>query len=917
MRDSDDSRLADALPSKGLGTIGALTELADGGGVAVGVGGQHLEAYEPREAVEAFGEALAADPDDVEAAAGLVRAHLMLRELDVARQGLAPLLDAAADRSAVHVAHGWVALGVRDDPSVLTHYSGAYEQDVDVALAAFEQALALDPACVGAQRGRATALRAAGRPADARAALAADLERSGPCPPLLVEQAWLARDEERYEEAVEAVHRAVAGAGGGDVDTLLAAAWITHDVDGGVDGDPDFGEHCLRRAEELAPRCALAKEIRGWRELDHAERCDAVDAVVAARQRAQAHFAEALDLLPGHPGAIEGLARVTRLAHGPAAERDLLDDLLDGDGRSPRLLVVRGWVAMALGEPATPYFERAIAESSQVLTAWDGLVMALALDDRGAAAQTVLDEMAGTFGDHSRVAGARCAFAGNVGRFLEGAVAAAELARRTLRPLGVLTPPDAQRVIDGCAQLGDFETAEAVGADTARAYPSSAELADTRAWCAESEGRRHDALVHSRRATRLAPREPVITQRVQGLRRWMRRHPLYRIFGRGIETKAQAAAATPSWAADAVDRFVPEPARPWAGARWHALRWQRERIGATHEVVGMAVLVALLVAVTAVPWVAADVVAPHTRAWWRIGLMVVEPALLGLLLARRPAWSERQRVLVVTGVVAAAGVWPVTSLWSHLGEAGQLVLVAIAAPYAGLVLAYASAVLSWRIVARRIDRPELADAALLETLTLLLLWCDIPVENWAVSGRRDGIRMLDLAARLQSRLLREAVTGPRLGGQAGGVSLVAGQQVERRVAAVAAWTQDLQHELAVPGPASTRRLRRRLLRLLDVTSRRQWLAFPGREPDVVPRRARARGIVRIGLVLQVAALVLAGVVVASVVRSGDEVSPELLTVALGALSALFGSAAVGAETPRHPKSSPDHSGPPERPAASP
>ena len=878
-----------------------MTELADEA-AALAQGERDLAAGDGRAALEAFDRALALRPESVDAAAGRVRAHLLLRDIVTARDLVSSLLRSSPESTAAHMAHGWVALGARDYAAVFTLDCAGVGQDAGEALDAFERALALEPSCVAALRGRVIALRATGRLEEARAALTAALDRVGPCAPLLVEQAWQARDESRLDDAVQAIEHALA-IDPDDVDALVTAARLMRNALG-----PGADDVVLRAAERLAPDSPRTNEQRAWSELARSETVDSMPEIRAMREEAGRAFERVLERLPGYPGALTGLAYVARLRSGPAAQGERLDAALAVDDRSPELNVERGLLATELGEPALPYFERARSAAPHLVTAWEGCVIALAASGRLASAQDTLDAMAATFGVHPRVVSARYYLAISAGRHEEAVTGADEYALSAPRPQGVLAPPDALLVVDSRTLLGDVERAETVAYETLGVYSANPFLIDRLAWCAESEGRRHAALALARRAAELAPHDPTIEERLRSLRRSMRRRPLYRLFGRSVDNRADQWAAASDQTAELIERLVPEGSQAWVAGRLRALRWARDRIVVGSGTIRMAVLVVALVAVAVAPWVTADVVASDTRAWLRVLATAVALAVFVVLAVVVGTWSV-QRALAVMGVVLAVAAWPAASVWSRLDGQPRFALMSVVVlPYAGIVLSYAVLTAFAVVQERRISRLPMPDALLLEALLHLAVATEVPIEQWTVEGRRQGVRLLEDAARHQSRLLREAVVKQ---GSGSGAGTGVGQRLEWRAAAAAACTRDLVHELAVPGPASTRRLRRRVLHLLRATSRRHWLEFPCREPDGgAQRRFRAGARIGARTIPQVAAVALIAIIVYGALRSNGDVPPELLTVSLGLLSILL-AGATDADVPTLPGGGHGHTTTPE------
>lgn len=163
---------------------------------------EHMARFEGQQALRAYEDALAIDSRDGAAAAGRLRALLLLGRYRAARHALSPLLVEFPRWPDAHVVRGELALGVRDDPVFAGILDGTSHCNVNAAGEAFGEALRLDPECVQAWRGLATAFRVNGQSDEAVTILAKAGSEIGWRSALVLERAICARDDGRLSEAL-------------------------------------------------------------------------------------------------------------------------------------------------------------------------------------------------------------------------------------------------------------------------------------------------------------------------------------------------------------------------------------------------------------------------------------------------------------------------------------------------------------------------------------------------------------------------------------------------------------------------------------------------------------------------------------------------------------------------------------------
>ena len=147
------------------------------------------------EAISRVERALAIDPRDSQALRSRIGFLLTARRFEEAEQAAAEAIERRPDDPDVHTTAAWVA-------SSQDHY--------DEAIGRVERALAIDPGDSQALRGRIDFLLTARRFEEAEQAAAEAIERRPDDPDVHTAAAWVASDQDREDEAVSRVERALA-----------------------------------------------------------------------------------------------------------------------------------------------------------------------------------------------------------------------------------------------------------------------------------------------------------------------------------------------------------------------------------------------------------------------------------------------------------------------------------------------------------------------------------------------------------------------------------------------------------------------------------------------------------------------------------------------------------------------------------
>jgi Flp pilus assembly protein TadD len=230
--------------------------LVGGARLALVRGRQALAAQRPADALAAFDQALAADPESSAAAVGRAAALVALDRVEDAAAWLVDLVTRHPDN-----AEAWYNLGI------LAGRQGQIESSVG----ALRRAVALRPDDLEARLRLAEALRAGGAGEEAMLELGlAELANPREPAPALLASRWLAEDG-RWDAAIERLERAIArGASTPTVEVSLARLLVMHPDP--KRRDPQRAEPLVRAAIGILPDEVLRESL--MMVLQAAGRCD-------------------------------------------------------------------------------------------------------------------------------------------------------------------------------------------------------------------------------------------------------------------------------------------------------------------------------------------------------------------------------------------------------------------------------------------------------------------------------------------------------------------------------------------------------------------------------------------------------------------------------------------------------------------
>ncbi|HET6499968.1 MAG TPA: tetratricopeptide repeat protein [Amycolatopsis sp.] len=354
--------------------------------VRVALGRVWMDRSHHEAALPLLAEALAVAPHDLRAACWQIRALSALSRWPEARELAAKLVNEHAAQAEAHYVFGKLLLDADEPAEALGH---------------FETALDLDPAHVSALEWQATALRELYRFEDTEITLREALERLPSCTPLHIEYAWLLSHQDRENEAVTAVEKALAidprhpwalrsritfltyarrldEAGQAveealthhpdDPDLHTTIAWFHADLD-----HPDQALESFDRALALDPRHSwalrsridlLATAHRFEEAHETADRALAYDpgdpdlhTTIAwllsnedREDEAAASAERALALNPRHPWALRSRIIFLRYARRFDEARTAAEEAVTRCPRDPRLLSTIAWLHSQLGD---------------------------------------------------------------------------------------------------------------------------------------------------------------------------------------------------------------------------------------------------------------------------------------------------------------------------------------------------------------------------------------------------------------------------------------------------------------------------------------------------------------------------------------------------------------------------------------
>jgi tetratricopeptide (TPR) repeat protein len=789
-----------------------------------------LDRHHPAAALSILDRMLASGEPAVPERAARVHALWMLRRAAEARVELAALLATAPGEACVQVVRGIVALGLRDDPALLDCYSAAAETDLDLAAEAFELARRLDPTSIEAVRGHATVLRLRRDYTSAREVLGEAMDSLGTHAALLIERATMAVEQWELAEARSDLEAAIDA----DPDSLEAHLALIMLINDNFSGSFT----ALDRLEVVRTRFGGAAspeidEALGWVliasldfRVDKAERAE-------TRKRAREAFERTLESHPGHIGARSGLIWIKRDTDGPSAALSLTSDAFADAPRSPQLLMSHAWLALEIGDnaAAVAYHDAARQEAPYLVRARAGVVLAASVQGDLDYAASIWGQMRRLFPNHPETLRAGSYLA----QYQDRPADALDLAEQAVRRCPD-HPGMAQQRASALLSVGYYgEASDETDplADAVERWPGSPYLRWQVMLRSDMEGRVHEALDAARLILLLDPQDTAARESEKNLRRWLRRHPVYRWTGRRLDRDALIGARFSPQRRSDLDRFV-APDRRWETLiRLRSLAWREARLtaadGAYADDHAVWLVLLLILPVLAAPWLGGPM--GHGGVWWNIARCALALAVyIGLLITVEMAqpWLKTGVRLVVIGLSA----WALSP-----GEGGlRAVLRAGVVVPALVTLLYWLVGYAWRklnLLRRRRLRSELAHPVLIGHLLTLLQKVSHSTTRWIEEDRREVATLLDAVAAAQAQILRRTVA-------AGGTDRALSAYAGHRALGVAAATRDLKQRLVVWDQHTPKVLFRRVNRMLDATCRGEWGRFAYRKPDQLPQRLRGR-----------------------------------------------------------------------------
>jgi tetratricopeptide (TPR) repeat protein len=269
------------------------------------------------EAVRAFEEALTHEPNDEGALLGQIGALRRACRFEDAECRIGEALRRVPGSVSIRNERGWLFFDLK-----------RYRE----AVAAFQDALALDPANEGTLQGRVAACRLQ-RQFDVAERLVADaLERFPNSLSLRTERGWLYLDQRMYPQAGQAFEEALAR-NGDDEGALLGRVAACR-----LQRQFDVAQRLLEDAVRRAPGSVSIRNERGWLFSDMRQYDEAIRA-----------FEEALTRAPDDEGALQGRIAAVRLqGRGDDAEA-LIAEALERLPESAAMWSERGWLRFDQG----------------------------------------------------------------------------------------------------------------------------------------------------------------------------------------------------------------------------------------------------------------------------------------------------------------------------------------------------------------------------------------------------------------------------------------------------------------------------------------------------------------------------------------------------------------------------------------
>jgi tetratricopeptide (TPR) repeat protein len=862
---------------------------------------------------------------DDQVRAGRVRALWLLRRWAEAREASAELTDMYPESAHAAIARGVIALGQPDEPGIIGVTCGTALRDDREAVAAFTEAVRAAPASSAAFAGLSTALRMAGRSAEAAALL--DKWTGTPDPPndILLARAALEIDRDHLDLARIELDRAIAA----DRDDYRAAAVrISLDMQEGV-RLATARERITRLLADAGNPIPNLLELRGWIVKTHA-----ATFVGAERERmldeANAAFAESIRVHPA-PGAFSGHAAVAEARGNLTAAIRYVRHGLALEPLSPQLNLQLARLELTGSTGADPIerYRGVFDLDSRYLDARIALAYELNRQLRTTEARHLMSGLIDELPDHREVIRANAWFDVDEGH-LEHALAGFRRLRRA----------DIDAVVGeirALRMLGAIEQAEAL-CEQVIAQPPAGPLITVRrehAFCAMHERRYHHAgeraqvvLDEDENDAECESIKGVVEKRTR--RRWWRQGTDGNWDDRTFEV-----ARTSRSRARLRDEMIPERVRERTLGQLRALEWELARLRVDEEkadvrrTVRATVLVSLygalaFAALVASPWWVSELLAYQQLTWWRWLLLSATGVVVGTWYFDRTAGLPSRAALVWGAFGAGAALYLWWQGWQVGGFTELLVLTGFVLP--GLLVSIGTLVWYLSILGGhapgRIDDLDIVRSRLrrgrwrrrhatlrrrhpraymqLDLEELATLLAD---ENaMASAGARERCaRLFESVAAAADHLIRRARTesaedesrpdpwlfqprpfwirAARLRPLGGIPDALLEQGLNHCAAGVVAKLREYKRRVLLPEDETWASLRQEVIDFAVIASERRWGSLPHATPEKVSRQLRARiamGL-RIGLIASVGPLAL---VAYQVIPGTRPPVPDLVAFAL-------------------------------------
>lgn len=795
----------------------------------------HLARFEGEQALREYEDALAMDSRDVAAAAGRVRALQLLGRYRSARYAVSRLLVNFPRWPNVHVVRGEVALGHRDDPVFAGIRDGTSHFNFDTAREAFGEALRLDPGCVQAWRGLATAFRVNGQSDEAATILAKAESEIGWRSELILERAISARDDGRLSDALA------------DVQEVLAT----------------MPSHPEGRIIEAMLLIELARPE---------DAMTSVDALARARiDSAPAHIATAyiFDVMieRSADAARRGLLRSARNSLIAAAFRD------PGCSASTFYFAIRATIDD--GEVRVKAFRRALAGMPESPALLDGLADQLDDDGDANAALDLAQRALEVEPTYLPVQITKVWALMTVVRIIDAETLATELTRRYPRNAdihylaawvefrrdrleaalehaiaahdSIPNESDFLRVMGRAYRLlGNIPAAEQRLHSAIEQWPGRSNLLQEQALCAAEEDRTREARTLRRKATSIRLGDARISGEKGAGRKLMFHSLLSWLLARlpdwGVNSAAQAQLRNAAEQYQGRDR-IPAVGRNRITGMLRALDWDRARsvalaVRAANMLFWSVVIIEVAAGITAPFWTAKIIgltKPPITSGVYLLGLYVL------LLLSSAAIWwlgrYTPRRVDIVAGGIAAAIIaayFAIADRELPSKIAFTVVIIIIIPVFLVAFLNIVVAAARWGIYAwlRRASFRHSVAAMISGLLELSSLLDDKNVID--ISTRSRCLEIVEEVAQAQKRALLEPLRYAPSHEDA-----TRAREAERWMAGTVEATRRLKELILASNTTTVTFLRERIEEMLSIVCSERWKDLPEEFPPSGRKRARA------------------------------------------------------------------------------